>query len=127
SAMHDAPRDAEIAPEEWDARRVRERINDLRPCFGMHDYTVAARHDATGKLAALLQSRPADCSVIATTPTTWAWVMPRSTPMASAACRSDSVSGPSAMAMRITSARNHSLAWMVSCAPTWFRAGRIAS
>jgi hypothetical protein len=47
--------------------------------------------------------------------------------MASAACRSDSVSGPSAMAMRITSARYHSLAWMVSCTPTWFRTGRIAS
>ena len=47
--------------------------------------------------------------------------------MASAACRSVSVSGPSAMAMRITSARYHSLAWMASCDPTWFRAGRIAS
>jgi hypothetical protein len=31
------------------------------------------------------------------------------------------------MAMRITSARYHSLAWMASCDPTWFRAGRIAS
>ena len=36
--------------------------------------------------------------------------------MASAACRSASESGPSARAMRITSARYHSLAWMVSCA-----------
>jgi GNAT superfamily N-acetyltransferase len=141
NAMADAPRDPEIAHEEWDAQRVRERINGLRPHYGMRDYTVAARHDDTGELAGVTemsvapaceargrgQSRPADCSVIATTPTTWAWVMPRSAPMASAACRSVSESGPSASAMRITSVRYHSLAWMVSCAPTWFRAGRIAS
>ena len=47
--------------------------------------------------------------------------------MASEACRSVSESSPSARAMRITSARYHSLAWMVSCVPTWFRAGRITS
>jgi GNAT superfamily N-acetyltransferase/RimJ/RimL family protein N-acetyltransferase len=62
SAMNDAPRDAEIAAEEWDAQRVRERINDLRSRYGMHDYTVAARHDATGELAALTEMSvdPAD-------------------------------------------------------------------
>ena len=62
NAMNDAPRDPEIAPEEWDAQRVRERINDLRPHFGMRDYTVAARHDATGELAALTEMAvdPAD-------------------------------------------------------------------
>jgi GNAT superfamily N-acetyltransferase/RimJ/RimL family protein N-acetyltransferase len=62
NAMNDAPRDAEVAPEKWDGQRVRERINDLRPCFGMHDYTVAARHDATGELAALTEMAvdPAD-------------------------------------------------------------------
>ena len=31
NAMSDAPRDPEIAAAEWDAQRVRERINDLRP------------------------------------------------------------------------------------------------
>ena len=62
NAMSDAPRDPEIAATEWDAQRVRERINDLRPDFGMHDYTVAARHDDTGELAALTEMAvdPAD-------------------------------------------------------------------
>jgi GNAT superfamily N-acetyltransferase len=55
NAINDAPRDAETAPEEWDAQRVRERINDLRPRFGMHNYAVAARHDRTGELAALTE------------------------------------------------------------------------
>ena len=54
-AINDAPRDAEVAPEEWDAQRVREHINDLRPRLGMRNYTVAARHDATGELAALTE------------------------------------------------------------------------
>jgi GNAT superfamily N-acetyltransferase len=53
NAMGDAPRDPEIAREEWDAQRVRERINDLRPHYGLRDYTVVARHDDTGELAAL--------------------------------------------------------------------------
>ena len=55
NAMNDAPRDAEIAPEDWDAQRVRERINDLRPRLGMRNYTVTARHDDTGELAALTE------------------------------------------------------------------------
>ncbi len=55
NAMSDAPRSAEVAAEEWDAQRVRERINDLRPRFGMHNYAVAARHDATGELVALTE------------------------------------------------------------------------
>ncbi len=54
-AMSDAPRDPAIAPAQWDAQRVRERINGLRPHFGLHDYTVAARHDDTGELAALTE------------------------------------------------------------------------
>jgi GNAT superfamily N-acetyltransferase len=53
NAMGDAPRDPEIAHEEWDAQLVRERINDLRPHYGLRDYTVVARHDDTGELAAL--------------------------------------------------------------------------
>ena len=34
NAMNDAPRDPEIAAEDWDAQRVRERINDLRRVSG---------------------------------------------------------------------------------------------
>jgi GNAT superfamily N-acetyltransferase len=55
AALNDAPHDPEVAPEVWDAQRVRERVNDLRPHFGMRHYTVAARHDATGDLAALTE------------------------------------------------------------------------
>ena len=62
NAINDAPRDPEIAAEEWDAQRVREHINDLRPRLGMRNYTVAARHDDTGELAALTEMAvdPAD-------------------------------------------------------------------
>jgi GNAT superfamily N-acetyltransferase len=55
NGMGDAPRDPAIAHEEWDAQRVRERINNLRPHFGLRDYTVAARHDGTGELAGLTE------------------------------------------------------------------------
>jgi GNAT superfamily N-acetyltransferase len=54
-AMSDAPQDPGTAPEVWDARRVRERVNDLRPHFGMRDYTVAARHADTGEMAGLTE------------------------------------------------------------------------
>ena len=53
NAMGDAPRDPEIAHEEWDAQRVRESVNDLRPHYGLREYTLVARHDDTGELAAL--------------------------------------------------------------------------
>ena len=55
NGMADAPRDAEITHEEWDAQRVRERVNGLRPQFGMRDYAVAARHEDTGELAGLTE------------------------------------------------------------------------
>jgi RimJ/RimL family protein N-acetyltransferase len=55
NAMGDAPRDPETAREEWDAQRVREGINGLRPHYGLRDYTVVARHDDTGELAALTE------------------------------------------------------------------------
>ncbi|HTQ90973.1 MAG TPA: GNAT family N-acetyltransferase [Streptosporangiaceae bacterium] len=55
NAMGDAPRDREIAHEEWDAQRVREGINDLRPHYGLRVYTVVARHDDTGEVAALTE------------------------------------------------------------------------
>jgi len=62
NAMGDAPRDPEIAPEQWDAQRVRERVSDLSPHYGLRNYTVAARHDDTGDLAALSEMAvdPAD-------------------------------------------------------------------
>ncbi len=62
NAMADAPRDAETAHEEWDAERVRERVNQLRPHYRLRDYTVAARHDDSGELAALTEMAvdPAD-------------------------------------------------------------------
>ena len=55
NGMADAPRDAEISHEEWDAQRVRERVNALRPQYGMRDYGVAARHEDTGELAGLTE------------------------------------------------------------------------
>ena len=62
NAMSDAPRDPEIAHEEWDAERIREFVNDLRPHYGLRDYTVVTRHDDTGELAALTEMAvdPAD-------------------------------------------------------------------
>jgi len=55
TALGDAPHDHGAAPEIWDAQRVRERINHLLPRFGMRHYSLAARHDASGELAALTQ------------------------------------------------------------------------
>lgn len=55
NAMGDAPREPGVAAAQWDAERIRERITDLQPRYGMHDYAVAARHDDTGELAALTE------------------------------------------------------------------------
>jgi GNAT superfamily N-acetyltransferase len=55
AALNDAPHDEHSAPAVWDARRVRERVNDLRPAYGLRVYAVAARHDATGELAGLTE------------------------------------------------------------------------
>jgi GNAT superfamily N-acetyltransferase len=54
NAMNDAPSQPGLAPEVWDAERVRERIS-LRPRYGMRDYAVTARHDDTGELAGLTE------------------------------------------------------------------------
>jgi GNAT superfamily N-acetyltransferase len=54
NAMSDAPREPGLAPQVWDAARIRERISS-RPRFGMRDYAVAARHDDTGELAGLTE------------------------------------------------------------------------
>jgi GNAT superfamily N-acetyltransferase len=51
AAMNDAPHDAGEGPAEWDERRVRES-NDRHPCYGTRNYTIVARHDASGELAA---------------------------------------------------------------------------
>jgi GNAT superfamily N-acetyltransferase len=54
AAMADAPRDEGVEPEAWDAAR----ITDLeRICLGSGQqfYSVAARHDATGRLVAITQ------------------------------------------------------------------------
>ncbi|MBV9381822.1 MAG: GNAT family N-acetyltransferase [Streptosporangiaceae bacterium] len=55
NAFQDAPHEEGVQPEIWDAQRVRERINDLYPIFATEVYSIAARHDATGTLAALTQ------------------------------------------------------------------------
>jgi GNAT superfamily N-acetyltransferase len=55
NALNDAPRDADSAPEVWDAQRVRERVNANRERSGKHYYSVAAQHDASGELAALTE------------------------------------------------------------------------
>ncbi len=52
AAMTDAPRSEVEEPIQWDRARVRrmEQANEAR---GMTSYSVAARHDASGELAAL--------------------------------------------------------------------------
>ncbi len=55
AALNDAPHDPDVVPEKWDAQRVRERVNDLRRGYGVRDYSVAARHLATGEMAGLTQ------------------------------------------------------------------------
>jgi GNAT superfamily N-acetyltransferase len=53
-AMADAPREASMEPMQWDAARIRAE----EACFaaqGATIYTVAARHDQSGDLAALTQ------------------------------------------------------------------------
>jgi GNAT superfamily N-acetyltransferase len=42
AALNDAPHDPHIAPAVWDAQRVRERVNDVRPHYGMRTYAAAA-------------------------------------------------------------------------------------
>jgi GNAT superfamily N-acetyltransferase len=55
AADNDAPHEPDEEPEEWDAQRVRERVNDLRRNYGTRDYSVAAHHLATGEMTALTQ------------------------------------------------------------------------
>jgi GNAT superfamily N-acetyltransferase len=55
NAFGDAPRDAGVEAETWDARRLRERGDAVLKILGVREYTVAAVHDATGELAAMTQ------------------------------------------------------------------------
>jgi RimJ/RimL family protein N-acetyltransferase len=57
NAMADAPHDDGEEPETWDADRVREH-EDLRERQGRHIYGIAARHDASGDLAAVTAVEP---------------------------------------------------------------------
>jgi hypothetical protein len=52
--MADAPRDAGVEHAVWDAARIR-RLENLAAEYGLTQYSVVARHDATGDLAAITQ------------------------------------------------------------------------
>jgi GNAT superfamily N-acetyltransferase len=55
NALSDAPRDPGHEARVWDAQRVRETVDDPRALFGSRGYFIAARHDATGEIAAVTQ------------------------------------------------------------------------
>jgi GNAT superfamily N-acetyltransferase len=52
--MEDAPHSEGTEAAAWDAERVRA-IEDFTETFGLREYSVAARHDASGTLVALTQ------------------------------------------------------------------------
>jgi len=54
AAMADAPRDEGVEPEAWDAERIRE-LERICLGSGQQFYSVAARHDATGRVVAITQ------------------------------------------------------------------------
>ena len=54
AALNDAPHDPRTAPAVWDAQRVRERVNDLRPHYGLRTYAVAAVNE-DGEPAAITE------------------------------------------------------------------------
>jgi GNAT superfamily N-acetyltransferase len=53
-AMADAPRDEGMEPNAWDADRLRHGEQTALE-YGISSYAVAARHDATGRLAAFTE------------------------------------------------------------------------
>jgi GNAT superfamily N-acetyltransferase len=55
AALNDAPHDPHVAPAVWDAQRVRERVNDLRPHYGLRTYAIAAVKGDTGEPAAVTE------------------------------------------------------------------------
>ena len=62
AALNDAPRNPGSGLEVWDAQRVRQRVNEVRPQYGLRMYSLAARREATGELAGLTEMAvdPAD-------------------------------------------------------------------
>jgi GNAT superfamily N-acetyltransferase len=54
ASLNDAPHDPDDMPAAWDAQRVRERVNALRPCYEMQIYAVAAV-SANGEPAAITE------------------------------------------------------------------------
>jgi GNAT superfamily N-acetyltransferase len=54
AALNDAPHSPGEEPAAWDERRVREG-DARRAVYRTHDYTVVARHDASGELAAFTE------------------------------------------------------------------------
>ena len=54
AAMDDAPRDAGVEPEHFDADRIAQ-MEQIAIAAGQQLYSVAARHDPTGQLAAVTQ------------------------------------------------------------------------
>jgi RimJ/RimL family protein N-acetyltransferase len=55
AALNDAPHDPHIAPAVWDAQRVRERVNALRPHYGLRTYAIAAVKGNTGEPAGVTE------------------------------------------------------------------------
>jgi GNAT superfamily N-acetyltransferase len=53
TAMGDAPRSDGVERTEWDAERVSEDLNVVLGMAGLHCYSIAALHEATGEMAAL--------------------------------------------------------------------------
>ena len=53
NALNDGPREAGREDRVWDARRVRDRIDDQTERYGLRTYCVAAVHEATGEMAAV--------------------------------------------------------------------------
>jgi GNAT superfamily N-acetyltransferase len=54
AAMADAPRDEGMEPDVWDAERLRHGEQTALE-YGITNYAIAARHDATGRLAAFTE------------------------------------------------------------------------
>jgi GNAT superfamily N-acetyltransferase len=55
NAYADAPHDEGYEAGDWNGERVRERADGPMVAMGVRSYTVAAKHDATGELAAMTQ------------------------------------------------------------------------
>ena len=53
NAINDAPHDAGVEDESWDAERVRARNDAPTESMGLRRHTIAARHDASGEIAAM--------------------------------------------------------------------------